>query len=78
MIFVAPGTEAEVLGNVTERLAPGGLVIAGFQLRGRLSLTEYDDAAASAGLTPVERFATWERAPFVAGGDYVVVVDSKR
>jgi trans-aconitate methyltransferase len=78
MIFVAPGTEASVLGNLADRLTPGGLVIAGFQLTGRLSLAEYDRAAAVAGLTPVERFATWERAPFVAGGDYVVVVDSKR
>jgi SAM-dependent methyltransferase len=78
MIFVAPGTEAAVLGNVAARLAPGGFVIAGFQLRRRLSLADYDEAAATAGLAPVDRFATWERAPFVAGGDYVVVVDSKR
>lgn len=78
MIFVAPGTEAAVLGHLADRLTPGGLVIAGFQLTGRLSLAEYDRAAAIAGLTPVERFATWERAPFVTGGDYVVVVDSKR
>lgn len=78
MIFVAPGTEAAVLTSVAERLTPGGLVIAGFQLTGRLGLADYDTAASDAGLTPVERFATWERAPFVAGGDYVVAVDSKR
>jgi len=57
---------------------PGGLVIAGFQLTGRLSLAQFDDGAAAAGLVPVARFATWDRAPFVAGGDYVVTVDSKR
>jgi SAM-dependent methyltransferase len=78
MIFVAPGTEAAVLGNVAARLAPGGLVVAGFQLSGRLTLAEYDAAASGAGLVPVERFATWERAPFPGGGDYVVTVDSKR
>lgn len=77
MIFVARGTEGEVLANVAARVAPGGLVFAGFQLNRRLSLAEYDDAAAAAGLVPVERFATWERAPF-SGGDYVVAVDSKR
>jgi SAM-dependent methyltransferase len=77
MIFVARGTEGAVLANIAARVATGGLVIAGFQLTGRLSLAEYDDAAAAAGLAPVERFATWERAPF-AGGDYVVAVDSKR
>jgi SAM-dependent methyltransferase len=78
MIFVAPGTEGAVLANVAARLAPGGLVIAGFQLTGRLTLAGYDSAARTAGLAPVVRFATWEGAPFVAGGDYVVAVDSKR
>jgi SAM-dependent methyltransferase len=78
MIFVAPGTERAVLATVTSRLRAGGLVIAGFQLTGRLALADYDSAAGAAGLTPVARFATWERAPFVAGGDYVVAVDSKR
>ena len=77
MIFIARGTERAVLANVASRIAPGGLVIAGFQLTGPLSLAGYDAAAAAAGLTPVERYATWERAPF-AGGDYVVTVDSKR
>src|SRR4051812_20582546 len=78
MIFVARGTEAAVLASMTSRLAPGGLVIAGFQLTGRLTLDEYDAAAAAAGLTPVARFATWDRAELVDGGDYVVTVDSKR
>ena len=87
MIFVARGSEHAVLANVAARLAPGGLVIAGFQLTGRLSLAEYDAAAAAAGLTPEARYATWDRAPFTGpidgdgsggGGDYVVVVDSKR
>ncbi len=78
MIFVAPGTEADVLAAVATRLEPGGLLIAGFQLTGRLPLAEYDDAAAAADLEPVARFATWDRAPFVDGGDYVVTVDSKR
>jgi SAM-dependent methyltransferase len=78
MIFVARGTEAAVLANVSARLAPGGLAIAGFQLAGRLALADYDAAAVAAGLVPVERFATWDRQPYVDGGDYVVTVDSKR
>jgi len=78
MIFVARGTEDAVLTTVASRVAPGGLVIAGFQLTGRLTLDEYDTAATAAGLAPVDRFATWDRAPFLEGGDYVVTVDSKR
>ena len=41
-------------------------MIAGFQLTGRLTLDDYDAAAAAAGLAPVARFATWDRAPFVS------------
>jgi SAM-dependent methyltransferase len=77
MIFVAPGTERAVVGNLAARLAPGGLVIAGFQLTGRLPLDQYEAATGAAGLEPVARWSTWERAPFT-GRDYVVAVDSKR
>jgi SAM-dependent methyltransferase len=73
MLFVGPGTEADVLARITSHLVPGGLLVAGFQLTGRLELDAYDDAAAAAGLDPVERYATWARDPFT-GGDYVVSV----
>ena len=78
MIFIARGTEEPVLRNVAARLETGGLLIAGFQLTGPLSLAEYDAAATAAGLEPAARWSTWERAPFADGGDYVVAVDSKR
>jgi SAM-dependent methyltransferase len=74
MIFVQPGTEGEVLARLHDLLVAGGLVVAGFQLRTDLiALDEYDRLAAEAGLEPVARWATWERAPFV-GGDYAVSV----
>jgi hypothetical protein len=75
MIFVAPGTEGEVLARLAAHLEPGGLLVAGFQLRpGRLDLDRYDALAAEVGLHLVDRFATWDRAPFVPGGDYAVSV----
>ncbi len=77
MIFVAPGTEGAVLEHVTARLAPGGLVVAGFQLTGRLPWERYLALATAAGLEPVARWSTWQREPFT-GRDYVVAVDSKR
>jgi SAM-dependent methyltransferase len=77
LIFIARGTEPAVLRNMSARLERGGLVIAGFQLTGALSLADFDTAATSAGLEPVARWSTWEQAPFRAG-DYVVTVDSKR
>jgi len=77
MIFVAPGTEEAVLDHVATRVARGGLVVAGFQLTGRLPWEHYEALAARAGLEPVARWSTWQRAPFT-GRDYVVAVDSKR
>jgi SAM-dependent methyltransferase len=74
MIFVLPGTEGEVLERLHALLAPGGLLVAGFQLRpDRVGLVDYDRLAAAAGLELVARWATWEREPF-AGGDYAVSV----
>ncbi|TQR82990.1 class I SAM-dependent methyltransferase [Mycobacterium hodleri] len=74
MIFLAPGTEERVMGELVDRLAPGGLLVAGFSIRpDRLSLAEYDRVAAGAGLESVARFATWDREPY-DGGDYAVSV----
>jgi len=74
MIFVTPGTEAAVLRRLTDRLAPGGLLVAGFSLQpGRLGLADYDRFARDAGLILRERWATWDRQPFT-GGDYAVSV----
>jgi SAM-dependent methyltransferase len=74
MIFVDPGTESRVLAQLADRLVPGGLLVAGFQLRThRLSLADYDRHCADAGLHPVARWATWDRAPF-DDGDYAVSV----
>lgn len=75
MIFLTPGTEEAVLANMARHLSPGGLLVAGFQLQpGRLTLEQFDALAAEAGLSLHQRFATWDREPFVAGGGYAVSV----
>jgi len=74
MIFLEPGTEDRVLTNMASRLTQGGLLVAGFSLRpGQLTCERYDQLAAAAGLTPVDRWATWDRQLF-ADGDYAVSV----
>lgn len=79
MIFLTPGTEGAVLKNLAEHLAPGGRVIAGFQLQpGKLSIDQYDALAAEAGLELAERFATWDRDAWVPGGNYAVSVHQLR
>ena len=74
MIFLTPGTEADVVANMARHLNQNGVLIAGFQLSpDRLPIARYDECATAAGLTLSERWATWDCAPFV-GGDYAVSV----
>ncbi len=74
MIFLTPGTEGAVVAAMARHLRPGGALVAGFQLQpGRLDLGTYDGHCRAAGLDLVERWATWDRRPFV-GGDYAVSV----
>ena len=75
MIFLTPATEGAVLENMARHLDPGGRLVAGFQLqRGGLALERFDELAHAAGFELAERFATWDREPFVASGGYAVSV----
>lgn len=75
MIFTDPGTEAAVVAQVASTLRPGGLLVAGFQVRaGGYTPRRLDSDAAAVGLTPVARWSTWDRAPWDARGGYQVTV----
>jgi SAM-dependent methyltransferase len=77
VVFVGPGNEREVLRRMADHLVPGGLLVAGVQLGiSRYLLSEYDRDAGAAGLRFVDRFATWEGAPY-EGGDYAVSIHEK-
>ena len=73
-LFTPPGTEAALVAGVARHVAAGGLLIAGFSLDRGYSAAMYDEHAAAAGLTLVERYATWARAPWSPDGDYAVSV----
>lgn len=74
MIFVEPGTESLVVENLARHLAPEGVLVSGFQLGQGYELDDYDADCSSAGLALLDRYATWEGAPFVPDGDYAVSV----
>ena len=74
LIFLDPGSEQDAIGTMTAALAPGGYLVSGFQLTGRLALTAYDDMCATAGLLLEHRWATWERSSFSEGDAYAVSV----
>lgn len=78
MIFLEPGSEAAVVANLARHLTPGGALVAGFQLDGRLPVADYDGFCVAAGLELVERWATWDRQPWREGGEYVVSVHRAR
>ena len=79
MIFLTPGTEAAVIENMARHLNPGGVLIAGFQLQqGGFTIDRYDEMCAASGLALAERWATWDREPWVAGSGYAVSVHSIR
>ena len=74
LLFTAAGTQPSVVANCARHLAPGGLLVSGFQLGRGYALDEYDDACIAAGLVLHERYATWDRDPFTSPGDYAVSV----
>ena len=75
LIFVAPGTEGAVLTNAARWLVPGGRLVTGYSVRaGGFGPDAHDALAATAGLELESRWATWDRTPWVPGGDYVVSV----
>jgi len=75
LVFVDPGSERSVLGEVAATLRPGGLLVAGFQVRpGGYGPTALDADAARCGLRLGDRWSTWDRAPWSAGTDYQVSV----
>lgn len=78
--LLAEGTEAAAVARLASVLRPGGLVVAGFGLDAAhlpvppsVTLAEYDQWCAAAGLALEQRFATWDAAPYEGGG-YAVSV----
>ena len=73
-LFTPPGTHEALVAGVARHVAPGGRLIAGFSLDRGYGVDAYDHQAQLAGLVLAERFATWDRAPWIDGGDYAVSV----
>ena len=74
VVFLAPGTEAEVVRRLAAHLVPGGLLVSGWRTD-RMAVQEYDRLARAAGLEPVARWSTWDADPWEDGADWCVAVD---
>lgn len=73
IVYLTPGTEAEVVAALVGAVRPGGLLVAGFALDRHVGVDAYEDWCAAAGASAVHRWAGWGGGP-LAGGDYVVSV----
>jgi 2-polyprenyl-3-methyl-5-hydroxy-6-metoxy-1,4-benzoquinol methylase len=73
MVFVAIGTEADVLAHVAAHVKPDGVVVVGFDLDLHYTRAAFDADLEKAGLRVEQRFATWDLRPF-DDGDYAVTI----
>jgi SAM-dependent methyltransferase len=74
MVFLAPGTEADVLRRVSAHVQPDGFVVTGFHTNRELSLDAFDGAVEEAGLRLEHRFATWDLKAWHDEADFAVSV----
>jgi 2-polyprenyl-3-methyl-5-hydroxy-6-metoxy-1,4-benzoquinol methylase len=64
---------AALIVGCAHHVGPDGALIAGFSLDRGYAAATFDEHCAAAGLRLVERYGTWDAAPF-ADGDYAVSV----
>jgi hypothetical protein len=74
MLFVAAGTEEQVLRGVADQLRPDGFAVIGFAAGRGYELPDFDRHATAAGLVPEHRFATWDLRPWRSGASFSVTV----
>lgn len=74
MVFLAAGTETQVLRRLGSCLADDGFVLVGFHTDRHLALTDFDRCVAEAGLRVEHRFATWQLDAWHDGADFAVSV----
>ena len=76
MIFCRPSDRAAIVHNAAVHIAGEGFLVAGFELRpgaAALTLDEYDQLCAEAGLELTQRTSTWQGEAY-DGGPYAVSV----
>ena len=74
MLFVAEGTEEQVLRRVAAHLRADGFALVGIEAGRGYELPDFDRHAAAAGLGLEHRFATWDLRPWGSGSPFSVTV----
>ncbi|MFT4199678.1 class I SAM-dependent methyltransferase [Gordonia sp. (in: high G+C Gram-positive bacteria)] len=74
MVFLAPGTERQVLERLAAHLVDDGRIVVGFHTDRDLSVADFDAAVADAGLALDLRLATWDLRPWHDDADFAVSI----
>lgn len=77
LIFVARGTERQVLGRIAHHLVPGGIFVTGFATDYEYTVDEFDADLAAVGLVREHRFSTWDLRPWHDRAGWAVTVARK-
>jgi len=74
MVYLAPGTERDVLRVLGGLLVPSGRLVTGFHTDRDYPVDSFDKDSAAVGLTVEHRFATWHLDPWTDDADWAVTV----
>ena len=74
LVFVAPGTEVEVLRRVAAHVRPGGRIVTGFHTDRDYRVAQFDRDIQAADLTLQQRYATWDLQPWTDDAEFAVSV----
>lgn len=73
-LFCPPRSRPALVRACAAHVAPGAVLVAGFQINSGYTLGEWDGACEEAGLQLMQRWSTWERGPFDRQAGYAVSV----
>jgi len=73
-LFTPEGTQGALVAGCARHVAPGGCLVAGFQLGRGYALATYDADCAAAGLESEARWSTWDGGAWTPEDDYAVSV----
>jgi 2-polyprenyl-3-methyl-5-hydroxy-6-metoxy-1,4-benzoquinol methylase len=76
-LFCPIDARPSLVGACAAHVRPGGTMIAGFQLGRGYELSDYDVACNDAGLSFVERLATWDGEHFASNSSYAVSIHTR-
>jgi 2-polyprenyl-3-methyl-5-hydroxy-6-metoxy-1,4-benzoquinol methylase len=74
LVYVAPGTEQQVLTRIAAHVRPDGVIVTGFATDRDYGVDALDRDCAATGLAVEHRFATWDLRPWRTDADWAVTV----